>query len=128
MCGIVGLFLKNKALEPKLGSMMSGMLATMCDRGPDSAGFAVCGIGDGDHVKLTVRATSLDFDFAGLSTRLSEAIGSSVAVEVRDSHCVFTVPEGAEQKARNVIEASGNGSDVKIVGSGSRMEIYKEVG
>ena len=23
--------------------MMSGMLATMCDRGPDSAGFAVYG-------------------------------------------------------------------------------------
>ena len=34
MCGIVGLFLKNKALEPELGRMMSGMLATMCDRGP----------------------------------------------------------------------------------------------
>jgi len=36
MCGIVGLFLKNKALEPELGTMLSGMLATMCDRGPDS--------------------------------------------------------------------------------------------
>ena len=43
MCGIVGLFLKNKALEPELGTMLSGMLATMCDRGPDSAGFAVYG-------------------------------------------------------------------------------------
>src|SRR4029077_15607483 len=56
MCGIVGLFLKNKALEPELGRMMSGMLATMCDRGPDSAGFAVYGTGDNGHVKLTVGA------------------------------------------------------------------------
>ena len=46
---IVGLFLKNKALEPELGTMLSGMLATMCDRGPDSAGFAVYGIGDSGH-------------------------------------------------------------------------------
>jgi len=58
MCGIVGLFLKNKALEPELGTMLSGMLATMCDRGPDSAGFAVYGSGDSAHVKLTLRATA----------------------------------------------------------------------
>jgi methylamine---glutamate N-methyltransferase subunit A len=126
MCGIVGLFLKNKALEPKLGSMMSGMLATMCDRGPDSAGFAVYGSGDSSHVKLTVRAMSCAFDFASLARRLSEAIASTVPVEIRDSHGVFTIPEGAEQTARKTIE--GLGDDVRIVGSGTRMEIYKEVG
>ncbi|MEL6425284.1 MAG: glutamine amidotransferase, partial [Pseudomonadota bacterium] len=38
MCGIVGLFLKDKALEPDLGGMLSQMLITMTDRGPDSAG------------------------------------------------------------------------------------------
>ena len=100
MCGIVGLFLKNKALEPELGRMMSGMLATMCDRGPDSAGFAVYGTGDSGHVKLTVRAMSPNYDFASLAGRLSEAVGSPVPVEVRESHGVFTVPEGAEQAAR----------------------------
>ena len=99
MCGIVGLFLKNKALEPELGRMMSGMLATMCDRGPDSAGFAVYGSGDSGHVKLTVRAMSPNFDFASLASRLSEAVGSSVTVEVRESHGIFTVPEDAEQTA-----------------------------
>ena len=126
MCGIVGLFLKNKALEPELGKMMSGMLATMCDRGPDSAGFAVYGAGDSGHVKLTVRAMSPNFDFASLAGRLSEAVGSSVAVDVRESHGIFTVPEDAEQTARKTIEAIGD--DVRIVGSGTRMEIYKEVG
>ena len=39
MCGIVGLFLKNKELEPELGGMLSVMLGTMCDRGPDLGGF-----------------------------------------------------------------------------------------
>jgi len=39
MCGIVGLFLKDKSLEPELGMMLSDMLVTMTDRGPDSAGM-----------------------------------------------------------------------------------------
>ena len=43
MCGIVGLFLKDKGLEPKLGAMLSDMLVTMTDRGPDSAGIAIYG-------------------------------------------------------------------------------------
>ena len=29
MCGIVGLFLKDRALEPQLGDMLSTMLITM---------------------------------------------------------------------------------------------------
>ena len=126
MCGIVGLFLKNKALEPELGTMLSGMLATMCDRGPDSAGFAVYGSGDSGHVKLTLRATSPGYDFAGLATRLTKAVGGPVVVEVRDSHGVFVIPEASEQAARRFIEALDE--DVTIVGSGTRMEIYKEVG
>ena len=47
MCGIAGLFLKNKALEPQLGAMLHRMLETLSDRGPNSAGFAVFGGGEG---------------------------------------------------------------------------------
>ena len=43
MCGIVGLYLKDKGLEPQLGHMLSEMLVTMTDRGPDSAGIAIYG-------------------------------------------------------------------------------------
>jgi methylamine---glutamate N-methyltransferase subunit A len=126
MCGIVGLFLKNKSLEPDLGTMLAGMLSTMCDRGPDSAGFAVYGAGDRGHVKFTMRAMSRDYDFASLGTRISEAIGSPVSVEIRDSHGVFTVTESAEQAARRFVEELDE--DVRVVGAGTRMEIYKEVG
>ena len=40
MCGIVGIYLKNKKFEKSLGKMLSGMLNNMESRGPDSAGFA----------------------------------------------------------------------------------------
>ncbi|TKB30023.1 MAG: glutamine amidotransferase, partial [Mesorhizobium sp.] len=43
MCGIVGLFLKDKSLEPQLGAMLSEMLISLSDRGPDSAGIAIYG-------------------------------------------------------------------------------------
>jgi len=41
MCGIVGLYCKSAALEPRLGEYLAAMLAQMNDRGPDSAGIAV---------------------------------------------------------------------------------------
>ena len=34
---------RTQALEPELGALLAGMLGTLCDRGPDSAGFAVYG-------------------------------------------------------------------------------------
>src|SRR5207253_911033 len=40
MCGIVGLFCKSSALEPRLGELLSAMLVQMGERGPDSAGVA----------------------------------------------------------------------------------------
>jgi methylamine---glutamate N-methyltransferase subunit A len=125
MCGIVGLFLKNRALEPKLGSLLAGMLGTMCDRGPDSAGFAIYGAGDREHVKLTLRAASADTDFAALAKKVEAAIGAPVTVETHATHAVFTLPAESEPAAR---EAIAGLSKVKVVGSGTRMEIYKEVG
>lgn len=55
MCGIVGLYLKDHALEPELGALLAGMLGTLCDRGPDSAGFAVYGAAAPGAIKLTIR-------------------------------------------------------------------------
>ena len=41
MCGIVGIFIKNKKLQNKLGIYLSQMIDSMATRGPDSAGFAI---------------------------------------------------------------------------------------
>lgn len=43
MCGIVGLHLRDKALYPHLGEMLTEMLCEMSERGADSAGVAVYG-------------------------------------------------------------------------------------
>ena len=41
MCGIVGIYLKNKKYNKQLGKLLTGMMNNMASRGPDSAGFAV---------------------------------------------------------------------------------------
>ena len=64
MCGIVGLFLKDKELEPHLGAMLTDMLITMTDRGPDSAGIAIYGSESEGHSKLTIQSEHPKADFA----------------------------------------------------------------
>ena len=125
MCGIVGLFLKDKALEPHLGGLVAGMLATMCDRGPDSAGFAVYGDSQPDRVKLTLRGPSAAV-LEELTAKLAMTAGTPIAPVTRDTHMTILVPIAREQAVRDAIAASA--SDVTVVGAGRRMEIFKEVG
>ncbi|MEJ8571474.1 glutamine amidotransferase family protein [Microbaculum marinum] len=125
MCGIVGLFLKDPALQPELGAMTTAMLATMCDRGPDSAGFAVYGAGSPGHVKLTLRGTS-GTDFHALAGRLGAVATGDVRVEVRDTHAVLSVPEGDLDAVRTALAQTH--PEVHVVSYGKRVEIYKEVG
>lgn len=116
MCGIVGLFLKDRALEPQLGSLLASMLEVMTDRGPDSAGFAVYGAGDADQLKLTVRGERL----AGVA----EAVGA-IGV-MRDTHLVLSFPKDDESRVRDWLAI--NRPDLAITGAGKRIELYKEVG
>jgi glutamate synthase domain-containing protein 1 len=67
MCGIVGLFLKDPSLEPRMGEMLTAMLVTMSDRGPDSAGVAIYGAGEAGTAKLTVQADAPEDVFATLA-------------------------------------------------------------
>ena len=123
MCGIVGLYLKDRTLEPELGALLAGMLGTLCDRGPDSAGFAVYGGAAPGAIKLTVRGPR-GSDFAAIVRRL-EARGPSIPYIVRDTHLVLTVPTAQEAVVRRGIAMM---PELSVVGSGRRMEIFKEVG
>jgi glutamate synthase domain-containing protein 1 len=125
MCGIVGLFLKNKGLEPALGDMLSHMLVTMTARGPDSAGVAIYGAADDDKVKLTLRkadGTSVD----ELQNEFVGAAGSAVDISIRSTHIVLSV---ARPRAASLMRwLSAQKGRLQLVSVGETMEIYKEVG
>src|SRR6267378_3007105 len=124
MCGIVGLFLKNKNLEPALGDLLSRMLVTMSARGPDSAGVAIYGAGDDDKVKLTLRVA----DGTCVDDLRSElfAVTSAFDMSIRSSHIVLSI---SRSDAATVIHwLKTHKSDLDLVSVGENMEIYKEVG
>lgn len=125
MCGIVGLFLKDPQLEGRLGEMLEGMLVTMTERGPDSAGFAVYGPEAKGAIKLTLRGEAAT-DHAKLAAALGKAIGETLKPVVHDTHSVVTVPVAKEAAARKTLAEIA--PEVAVVGAGRRMEIYKEVG
>ncbi len=126
MCGIVGLFLKDKSLEPELGALLSEMLVSLSDRGPDSAGIAIYGSGDKKHSKITIQSAQPDRDFAGLGKELGDKLGAKVQVIVKSTHAVIEVPSGKLEEARSAIQALRPA--VRIMGVGDVIEIYKEVG
>ncbi len=125
MCGIVGLFLKDPALEPQLGELTAEMLKVMSDRGPDSAGFAVyCAAAPGG-VKLTLRGPQ-GADLRALAAELSRATDLELPITLRDDHAVLLVPAAREAELRELIATVLPGT--RVVGSGKRMELYKGVG
>ncbi|APZ51452.1 class II glutamine amidotransferase [Salipiger abyssi] len=123
MCGIVGLFLKKEDLRPKLGDMLTDMLITMSDRGPDSAGIAIYG-DDSDGLKVTVQSDTPESAFDGLDTALSEVLGGPVTMKVIDTHAVLTIPAGSRDAALDALGEKG----LRVMGLGEAMEIYKEIG
>jgi len=126
MCGIVGLFLKDPKLEPKLGQMLTDMLVTMTDRGPDSAGIAIySGASDGIG-KITIQSSQPESDFKGLDGALHDAIGKPVTMLVKSTHAVIELPIDQIAAARSALAKLRPG--VKVMSVGDSIEIFKEVG
>ena len=126
MCGIVGLFLKDKKLEPKLGMMLSEMLVTMTDRGPDSAGIAIYGNDENNTGKITVQSDTPSEDFKGLEKEINALTGIKVSIRTKSTHAVLemkTASIPAVRKALKQIRPS-----LRIMSAGDTIEIYKEVG
>lgn len=118
MCGIAGLFLKNSALEPQLGALMSHMLNVLTERGPDSAGFAIYGAAAPGQVKFTLRAPA-GFDMAGFAARFGAILA------VHDDHAVLSL---AQEKAAELRNALAKMPEIIVVSVGNRIELFKGIG
>jgi glutamate synthase domain-containing protein 1 len=126
MCGIVGLFLKDPKLEPQLGAMLTEMLITMTDRGPDSAGIAIYSGANDGRAKLTVQSAQPQVDFKNLDEDLKDAIGTPVLMLIKSTHAVLEVPAAQLDAARSALAHLR--PSVKVMSAGDGIEIYKEVG
>jgi amidophosphoribosyltransferase len=124
MCGIAGLFLKNDALQGDLGRMTGAMLRELCDRGPDSAGFAVYG-GQAQGTKLCMVSRNGAIDWGAIARQLGDAIGADVAVEEVEDHAIFKTTGAGDIARKWLID---NVPAAYVLSQGQRIEIFKGVG
>lgn len=126
MCGIVGLYLKNPKLKSELGAMFKPMLIEMTNRGPDSAGVAIYR----DPVKAAQTKFSLAhddeaFDWKVLEAGLKKDLKAKAAARKIGNHCIL-VTDAQEDVVVAWLKA--HHPEVRVVGSGHTIEIFKEVG
>ncbi|WP_040810378.1 class II glutamine amidotransferase [Nocardia concava] len=126
MCGIVGLHLRDPALYPRLGTLLTGMLDQMCDRGPDSAGMAVYG----DPMwsppgTETVSLLDSPLPAAELAAALTELVGLPVtALELAP-----TIVLNSVAAAEEVVEAVRKlVPQARVIGFGGELTVLKGVG
>ena len=126
MCGIVGLYLKNEELEPRIGELFTPMLDCMGDRGPDSAGIAIYrDEAPPDCIKITVRRLDTGAEWSVLSNGLAGQFGDAVALQEYGSYAVIIVP-GTEKEILAFVSA--NFASFRIMSAGRKIEIFKEAG
>jgi len=106
--------------------MLTAMLITMTDRGPDSAGIAIYGSQTPGKTKLTIQSDNPDEDFSGLDTALTQALGNPVSMSIKSTHAVLSIPSGTTTAVRAALISLS--PRIRVMSSGDCLEIYKEVG
>ena len=126
MCGIVGLYLKNVELQGQLGCMFKPMLIEMSSRGPDSAGVAIYRNSVlAGQTKFSLAHDDSGFLWETLETNLAASLNCEVATLKIANHCIL-VTDAAETEVISWLQT--NCPELRIVGSGKSIEIFKEVG
>jgi methylamine---glutamate N-methyltransferase subunit A len=114
--------LKDPALEPQLGALLTDMLITMTDRGPDSAGIAIYARPTPGRAKLTIQSPD-PAAFDGLADALAAELGTLVIATRKDTHLVLDLALTHLDAARAALAPR-----FRIMSAGEGIEIYKEVG
>jgi glutamate synthase domain-containing protein 1 len=125
MCGIAGLFLKNQSLQEDLGRLTGLMLRELCDRGPDSAGFAIYGRESRGTTKLCLVNRNGAVDWGAVAKRLGAAIGADVAVEQVEDHAILRTDGSGDVARKWLID---NVPTAYVLSQGHAIEIFKGVG
>lgn len=125
MCGIVGLLLKNRALNAQLGALVTPMLASMGERGPDSAGLAV--FADTDHgEKYSLFAADPDFDWEALEQALDdEALVGTPRIEAQGRYARLYLDAAPPLFRRWLGE---HFPALHLLSAGRFIDIYKDAG
>ena len=124
MCGIVGIFIKNKKLENNLGTYLSKMIDNMSTRGPDSAGFAIYNSSKNKKLCKISLCLPTNINFTNFIKDVKKKF-KIVKLKQLDDHLVLTTSSNIKI-FKDFIK--NKYSDVSIVGYGKSIEIFKQIG
>jgi amidophosphoribosyltransferase len=120
MCGIAGIYSKQASVGERLGEHLAEMLAQLAERGPDSVGVAIYrNPAPPGARKLTLHASGA-VDWRGVELDLPV-----LSLEVRGAHALL-LTEAPAQEIEALLAALG--VPVRVVSTGSAIEIYKQAG
>ena len=126
MCGIVGLYLKNPRLQSKLGAMFKPMIIEMTHRGPDSAGVAIYrNPVKKNQVKFSLAHDDAGYDWKKIDTGIEKALRCDATIRKIGNHCIL-VTNAKEDAVVKWLKV--HHPQVRVVGSGHTIEIFKETG
>ncbi len=126
MCGIVGLYLKNPNLEPRLGEFVSNMLEEMGDRGPDSAGVAIYrNPAPQDGSKVSLFSENKFENWQAHTDQISQSFELDFQLEIHASHAVLSSKAPVEAIGQWI---NSQWPDLRVMSIGTSIEIYKEKG
>ena len=123
MCGIVGLFLKDKRLGPDLGTLISEMLVKMSDRGPDSAGLALYNEGTEFTKKITLK-TNKPNGCNIIKEAIEKKAKNEFQIKFRGDHWIVSYSPESSGLLTDVLRSLE--IVVQVMSEGECIEIYKE--
>jgi amidophosphoribosyltransferase len=101
------------------------MLAEMCERGPDSAGFAVYGGERAGLTKICAVAREGAVAWPQVAKQLAKAVGAPVSVEEIEDHAILKTKGDGEAARAWLID---NVPEATVLSQGQSIEIFKGVG
>lgn len=140
MCGIVGLLIKDPALEASLGSMLVPMIESLSERGPDSWGIGLYSspapalATAGDALTVQVGSEGLRFSL-GSDERLPwPAVCADIADAFGLPTSVTAFPSGALVETATATEGDLRGflddrwPQARVLATGRRVVVAKGIG
>jgi glutamate synthase domain-containing protein 1 len=122
MCGVVGLLIKDPALESRLGALLVPMLSALSDRGPDSSGIAVYSEHPATHLRISLGSDEpLDWE-----RLVDQATSDEVAGHPFGAGALISVPE--PQAAALVAGLRAQWPDLRVIATGRSVSVIKDTG
>jgi methylamine---glutamate N-methyltransferase subunit A len=133
MCGVVGLLVRDRSLEPELGSMLVSMIEALEERGPDSSGIAVYSDnpesgspGSGERRLKVTLGSDGPLNQQAVLNALTAHYGSSIDIQPLGAGFALEIPESLEDDMQQLIATDW--PELRVLATGWNVRVLKDTG